>query len=203
MNDARSQSEGCRGKRLRVLRAKDWSRSDKPLCKMASFLRSELPRRGHVHALTQSHTRKVQGVMQMRQKGQMQINEDVCTGKWKDQIHSCHSWLIHVTRDLFVSFVTHCAFVDLVARHVRLFNKLFVTQSCHTWLIHVIRDSSMSFVIRSVKRYQSILAFAAMVCRNLPPYHPSQHCAALSTLWCDAAVHQGSVLFQLNLSVPL
>jgi len=32
--------------------------------------------RGHVQTLTLAHTRKVQGVMQMRQTRQMQLNED-------------------------------------------------------------------------------------------------------------------------------
>jgi len=75
--------KGSRGKRLRVLRPKGWVRSDDPLCKMASFLRPQLARAlpGHVETLRQAHTRKVQGVMQMRQKGQMQINEDVRTRK--------------------------------------------------------------------------------------------------------------------------
>jgi len=34
--------------------------------------------RGHVQTLTLAHTRKVQGVMQMRQTRQMQIDEDAC-----------------------------------------------------------------------------------------------------------------------------
>ena len=34
--------------------------------------------RGHVQALTLAHTIKVQGVMQMRQTRQMQMNEDAC-----------------------------------------------------------------------------------------------------------------------------
>jgi len=33
---------------------------------------------GHVQTLTLTHTRKVQGVMQMRQTRQIQINEDAC-----------------------------------------------------------------------------------------------------------------------------
>jgi len=37
-----------------------------------------MARRGQVQTLTLVHTRKVQGVMQMRQTRQMQINEDAC-----------------------------------------------------------------------------------------------------------------------------
>jgi len=41
---------------------------------------------GHVQTLTLAHTRKVQGVMQMRQTRQMQIDEDACIRNWTDQI---------------------------------------------------------------------------------------------------------------------
>ena len=42
--------------------------------------------RGHVQTLTLAYTRKVQGVMQMRQTRQMQIDEDACIRNWTDQL---------------------------------------------------------------------------------------------------------------------
>jgi len=51
-------------------------KSDKPFREIASFL--DGAPRGHVETLTQRTKKGCSGVMQMRQMGQMQINEDVC-----------------------------------------------------------------------------------------------------------------------------
>jgi len=56
----------------------------KPLTGDRELFRMAL--RGCVQTLTLAHTRKVQGIMQMRQTRQMQINEDARIRNWTDKI---------------------------------------------------------------------------------------------------------------------